>query len=1496
MSEDFMSQLGYSRKDLCPLPGKTSIGTAKVGSALEIVGQFREPIYLSLGGGSTKLKTFPVVLKGLASAFNISGPFMKRYNIDQLHSEDSLRVMGKKIPLQSHASAPRHVELITYFQEDEVIPSMSVAHVVLRVSAVENEKMPAGTGIISGEEAFMGKTDLHPWTNTVVTCSKEGEVVAGLMNTLNEPIKIQKGTRYGLFQLTTTIENAAEFPWRICTLEGDVEGVSNPKVQNIATEPDKEVIPSKEDLLGRMRFPVTKFKLDQNSCLDTPSKIARAATLLLKHWEVFSFDGSFGKTHLLKHRILTDPSKPPINQRYRTVNPTLEPDLRKQLDRWLEHGVIEKSSSPWNFGLVAAPKKNGTIRWCVDYRSLNKITLRDTHPIGNIEDNLVRLSRSKIFSGIDGSGAFHVIELEEDDRPKTAFATPWGSFHFTRLPFGLSNGPSTYARLVQMVLDGIPYEIALPFLDDTLIHSTTVENHFSSLDRVLLAHRKAGLKLQPSKCQLFQTEVQYLGHVVSGKGIKPMAEYTAVVQDWPLPRTRTAVRAFLGKVGYYRRFIPNFAGIAKPLMETLSKDETNDKDVFEPQTDFIAAFEALKAKLLAAPILAYPQFHSDEPFILDTDWSHENNAIGAVLSQRQGDHERVIAYGAKRLTKAQQNYSSMKGELAAAIIFMGHWKYYLQFRKFVLRVDNRALKWIHTLEKPTGMVQRWLEILADFDFEVVHRAGKAHANADALSRAPHIPADNIAEDISLGERISALLQALEGGSNWHPESIVQSQEEDADISFLFPFLRTKERPPNSIVAGLSRVGKIYAGLFDSLFLDENGLIRYSKPTIVAGKEIKRKVVILPRNLWRPALVKAHLAAAHMGMNATVDRAQRYLYFPGMAKEAHDLVQVCIPCQQRGGRTPDQRHTLKSHAEGYPFQKISCDFVGPLPTSRKGNKFILTVRDTFSRWLEAFPVRRATASVVVDKLQREIFPRFGICDQLHSDRGSQFTGDLLYDVAQTLGIRLTQTPAYNPKSNPVERAHRDLGAAITALVGQKQNAWEDVLPHALYAMRTAVCRSTGLAPYQLLFGRDPSSDLDLLFGAPQPHPDQFRNHHEYVENLRHVIESAHVWAREHMATTILRQRRAYHKERKPLLEGDLVWLFTPKLRPGQSKKFATYHTGPWIIAKRVNELMYKINPDPTWLRKSPEVVSIDRLRRFYSEELSDPSLTQPPAEDADLSMDGDEYAEFLNPPSLDDDDDEFPAIPFPAAQPALPVLPHALPPVQFPAAPAEAPAQLPPRQAGTPAHPPARRFRPPSPVHPLHHPIHPPGGGPLLRAPVFVAPREEEPAVVIEQPPVVQRTLRQALAQRALPRAQRDPTPEPEPPPPPAPPAPSGRRLLPKPSRAQEEHWKALADRQKQAAKVDAQAGEREQRLLRRQQAGDQPSDGGGVAGQAARGVAGPSRGATGWGPGGREREEPTWHTQRSAADQRAVDRQDEQKNIRRRAEAQRRKELDSDSN
>jgi hypothetical protein len=380
--------------------------------------------------------------------FNLSGPFLAQFGIDRLHSEGALLVQGKKIPMVASLDPAADVEQTVsnlYVMERVTVPAFSEVKFTVRASAVEEGTMSSGDGIVTGSVHFSDRHDLHPFLNVVTKCDKDGQVRVGV-NTTMDTIVIPVGTKYGSFSQTTDVSNHSKHPFCIAlinNLAGDLGEQKKTTAKKKAAHETKSADSAEPELAPWLVVPTTAanqearlahlinvFKLKDSPPLDTTDKVARASCMLLQRWTCFSFDGNYGRTTLLKHSIVTEPDQHPINKRFCPVNPHLEGDLRKQIDKWLKHGVIEKSCSPWNFGLVAAPQKGGAIRWCVDYRALNEVSSISSAPIGNIKDNLARLSRSTVFSGIDSIGAFHVIELEDKDKAKTAFATPWGSYQF----------------------------------------------------------------------------------------------------------------------------------------------------------------------------------------------------------------------------------------------------------------------------------------------------------------------------------------------------------------------------------------------------------------------------------------------------------------------------------------------------------------------------------------------------------------------------------------------------------------------------------------------------------------------------------------------------------------------------------------------------------------------------------------------------------------------------------------------------------------------------------------------------------------------------------------------------------------------------------------------------------------------------------------------------------------------------------------------------------
>ena len=359
------------------------------------------------------------------------------------------------------------------------------------------------------------------------------------------------------------------------------------------------------------------------------------AALLADFQDAFTGpDGKLGQTDWVRHRIDTG-ATPPIRQPPRRLPIHRREEAQRQVDQMLADGVIEPSHSPWSSPVVLVRKKDGTVRFCVDYRRVNAATLKDAYPIPRIEDNLDALEGARWFSTLDLASGYWQVRMAEEDKEKTAFGTQSGLYQFTVMPFGLCNAPATFERLMERLLRGLQWQVAVVYLDDVIVWGRTFEEHHQRLTTVLERFRTAGLKLKPKKCDLFRREVSFLGHLVSAVGVRTDPDKVAAIRGWPRPANVTQVRSFLGLASYYRRFIAHFAEIARPLHALTNKSPREFMWTEACQT----AFEHLQDALATAPVLRYPD--PERRYILDTDAS--NCTIGAVLSQEEEHGERVVA-------------------------------------------------------------------------------------------------------------------------------------------------------------------------------------------------------------------------------------------------------------------------------------------------------------------------------------------------------------------------------------------------------------------------------------------------------------------------------------------------------------------------------------------------------------------------------------------------------------------------------------------------------------------------------------------------------------------------------------------------------------------------------------------------------------------------------------------------------------------------------------
>ena len=547
---------------------------------------------------------------------------------------------------------------------------------------------------------------------------------------------------------------------RLGTLE-EVENVSDPRVQvdvecnrihvsvnNISTTSRDDKAPADPEPTVRNSATPVNIPIDLSQCDLSPEEKAALAELLSKYADIFFRQGDqLGYTDWARHKVNLDDSTP-VASHFRRLPPSQYQEVKEHIQGLIEQGIIQKSSSPYASPVVVCRKKNGSIRLTVDYRRINAKTKKDAYPLPRIDDSLDALGGARLFSSLDAQSGYYQIPLDEDDREKTAFTTPFGLFEYLRMPMGLTNAPATFQRLMQTAMNDLTFQILLVYLDDLLVYASTFEEHLERLKTVFDRLREVGLKLNPEKCTLCRKEVEFLGFTVSEDGIHTSKAKIQAVNDWPAPKTLKELRSFLGFASYYRRFVEGFAKIAKPLHNIVShmyqqdKKKTTkrnskhlsitDKWTAECQT----AFNALKTALTQAPVLGYADF--EKPFILEIDASFEG--LGAVLSQKQEDGKiRPVAYASRSLHPGERNmknYSSFKLELLGL-----KWAVCEKFRCYLLGssvtvyTDNNPLSHLPTA-KLGAVEQRWAAELAPFNIEMKYKSGKNNSNADGLSRNP----------------------------------------------------------------------------------------------------------------------------------------------------------------------------------------------------------------------------------------------------------------------------------------------------------------------------------------------------------------------------------------------------------------------------------------------------------------------------------------------------------------------------------------------------------------------------------------------------------------------------------------------------------------------------------------------------------------------------------------------------------------------------------------
>lgn len=823
--------------------------------------------------------------------------------------------------------------------------------------------------------------------------------------------------------------------------------------------------------------------------------------------------------------------------------------MRDYLDDMLDKGFIRQSTSPTASPGFLVPKKdepNG--RFVVDYRAINKITIKDRTPLPLINETFDRLTKGKIFSQLDLRGAYNLLRMAEGEEWKTAFRTRYGLFEYLVMPFGLTNAPATFQAMVNEVLREYLDVFVVVYLDDILVYSESEAEHIQHVRKVLQKLSEHNLYVKLEKCRFHVDVVMFLGYVLSPKGMKMDPGKVDAVQNWKPPENKKALQRFLGFANYYRRFIHEYSRMTRPL-NNLTKDVP-----YVWTSEQQSAFDDLKKRFVSAPVLL--NFREYEPVYLETDAS--NVALGCVLSQKDSNgFMHPVAYFSRSFTPAEHNYDIHDKELLAIVTAFKEWRPWLAGAvDITVFTDHRNLLYFFQRQDYKQRHWRWREELSFFNYRIQYREGRKQGLSDALSRREEFSPD------SLDERITQQSKPLLDDTIWTESSSPSSTTEKINIlEDEIDDVEPLDTPPELIPIDPD----------DQVLIDQ--LSRgHTKNKEVIYKDGK---IVVPDDpsLRKRIISSRHDAklAGHRGISKTVQLVQRHYAWDGLRKEVEAYVKSCDICARTKRSLQKPAGLLQPlPIADRPWSSVSMDFIMPLPESN-GFDAILVVVDRLTKMAHFIPTN---ATIDVEGLARvfldNVIRLHGVPVDIVSDRGSVFVSNLWSRITNQLGISRKLSTAYHPQTDgQTERVNQILEQYIRTYCNYQQNNWENLLSTAEFSYNNAESETTKTSPFEANYGYSPLMDLETGISNRNPQ----------VVPLLQTIRDTHRFVKQEIRHAQARYKRHADKHRRQGPEfsiGDMVWLSTDNIKTTRPmKKLDHQWIGPYPVTRSVGGKAFEL---------------------------------------------------------------------------------------------------------------------------------------------------------------------------------------------------------------------------------------------------------------------------------------------------------------------------------
>lgn len=907
--------------------------------------------------------------------------------------------------------------------------------------------------------------------------------------------------------------------------------------------------------------PITLDEIQINPNLTQPQQHT-VVKLINEYRDCFARNLSeLGCTKSTEMNIELSDTNPVVYRPYR-LSHTEKLIVRDMVKDLIDNDIAEESSSCYASPVILVKKKTGGYRLCVDFRALNRKIKKDHFPMPRIDDQLDMLNGNTFYTSLDLASGYYQIPISDACKHLTAFITPDGLYQFKKMPFGLVNSPAVFQRTINQVLGNARFNSAIAYMDDILVPGKNFEEGLERLENVFKLLRIAKLTLNLQKCDFFQKEIEYLGYEIGEHGIRPGKTKIVSVEQFPTPRNVHEVRQFVGLASYFRKFIRNFAIMAKPLTDLTRKGIEWHWGIEQNNS-----FQHLKTALIQRPVLGI--YDPQNETHLHTDAS--KHGLAGILLQKNSETDELkpIAYFSRKTSIEEQNYHAYELETLAVIASLQRFRVYLIGVKFTLVTDCSALRSTFSKRDLIPRIARWWIAIQEFDFEIKYKPGHSMSHVDALSRNPLPYESDIGQDT-----IPFILRISQ--EDW----LLTLQLNDSESLRLRKILEDTE----------------YSDVKKNYVLKNNRLFRK------VGDELKW---LVPKHARFQLCKINHDDIGHFGLEKTLDKISKDFWFPKMKRFIEKYVRSCIECAYSKEPTGPKEGLLHPiHKVDKPFDTVHVDHLGPFVKSTKGKSYLIVLVDGFTKFCILTPLKNLKTTLSIQALDN-IFCTFGYPDRLISDQGTSFTSNEFKQYCKDSNVNHILNAVASPRANgQVERYNRTVLNALTAYtdkLGEKY--WDKELGKLQWGLNNTLNKGIGKTPSEALFGIQMVSKGDNMFSSIL----KDTRHAGAIQDLRKEISN-------HIEKDQQKQKNRYDKTKikaKIYKLDDLVKILKPVAHnDGKSKKLLPKFSGPFRITKVLENDRYEVSSIPgtkITTKNYCNIFSADRIKPWISTLYTEPTV-------------------------------------------------------------------------------------------------------------------------------------------------------------------------------------------------------------------------------------------------------------------------------------------------